>query len=722
MSVAFSEKKAKVIVVDPSGPVRQLMADAVRSIGFANVEGKASVEDALAHLEVEHADWLILPLKADAEVNAMQLINLCSQVPLLKKVRISLFLEEDERYVLPSAYEAGILSHHAKPITKESLATELTALMERLEQTKWNEAQTAATYLREHFKATANHPARIDLEKCLIKSFPGDTAAMLSLADAFHQTGKTHNTKRTLAQVALIDSSKATEVQELAKGYFGEDADLTAGESGDFNILGLGTCLIVDSDDAVRGIIEKALTEIGVKNVVSFADGAEAASWVESNDEPDLIIHEWRLPSLSGPLFIQRVRAKGFYRVPLVVISSLLKPDDMPLVREMGIAEVVAKPLKKENLLPALVWTVQQERSPTDHQAKERKIRALIKSGELEDAQALINEYISSGETPLARKRLVEAEIAFAKEDYTLARAAAFESLRLAGDTIILLNLLGKTFMKLADYASALKCFNKAQKLSPRNVERLCDMAEVHTELGNTEEADDAIEDASTLDPDSVKVEQAKINCAISKGDTAAAQKLMSEVESLSEIVAYMNNKAVAHAKCGHTEEAIEVYQNTAASIPDSKADIRAIVLYNTALAQIRADDYPAALASAELAGAVKGSKVSNKVRAILTRLKKSIKDETPITLATSDVGQGKTDENSKGDATEGLADESDYAALANQIEARPGDICCFLIYSAGPFGEPKAIKIGEKVPKFKRRAAISREESFGAEMSNKAG
>ena len=345
----------------------------------------------------------------------------------------------------------------------------------------------------------------------------------------------------------------------------------------------------------------------------------------------------------------------------------------------------------------------------------------MIKSGELEDAQAMINEYVSSAETPLARKRLVEAEIAFAKEDYSLARAAAFESLRLAGDTIILLNLLGKTFMKLADYQSALKCFNKAQKLSPRNVERLCDMAEVHTELGNDEEADDAIDEAGTLDPDSAKVEQTKINCAISKGDTAAAQKLMGEVESLSEIVAYMNNKAVAHAKCGLATEAIEVYQNTAASIPDNRADIRAIVLYNTALAQIRSNDYTAALASAELAAAVKGSKVNAKVRAIIKRLKKSIKDETTIELATSDGGQEKSHKDSSSENNSELADESDYTALANQIEARPGDICCFLIYSAGPFGSPKAIQMGEKVPTFKRRDAISREESFGAEMANKA-
>ena len=110
--------------------------------------------------------------------------------------------------MLPSAYEAGVLSHHDKPITKESVATEVASLMKRLEESNWNEAQTAASYLREHFKATGNHPARVDLEKCLIKSFPGDTAAMLSLADAFHNLGKTHNAKRTLAQVALIDSFK----------------------------------------------------------------------------------------------------------------------------------------------------------------------------------------------------------------------------------------------------------------------------------------------------------------------------------------------------------------------------------------------------------------------------------------------------------------------------------------------------------------------------------
>ena len=67
---------------------------------------------------------------------------------------------------------------------------------------------------------------------------------------------------------------------------------------------------------------------------------------------------------------------------------------------------------------------------------------------------------------------------------------------------------------------------------------------------------------------------------AIAKGDTDAAQKIMGQLESLSNLVGYMNNKAVAHSRCGYTQNAIDLYRKTVKSIRPIVPEVRAIVLY----------------------------------------------------------------------------------------------------------------------------------------------
>ena len=56
--------------------------------------------------------------------------------------------------------------------------------------------------------------------------------------------------------------------------------------------------------------------------------------------------------------------------------------------------------------------------------------------------------------------------------------------------------------MKLRDFTSALKCFEKAQSLSPLNIERLCQIAEANSEIGAQEAAKENIDDAKDDDDD----------------------------------------------------------------------------------------------------------------------------------------------------------------------------------------------------------------------------
>src|SRR5690606_28842822 len=121
-----------------------------------------------------------------------------------------------------------------------------------------------------------------------------------------------------------------------------------------------------DSDATVRHLLHETLLTMGAGKIISFQDGQEAWEWLDSNDEPSLIIQEWRLPKISGNVLVQRARNKGLSRVPIVIYSSLVKATDALLLREMGVTEVIEKPLSKKLLTATLNSCLEREHYPSD--------------------------------------------------------------------------------------------------------------------------------------------------------------------------------------------------------------------------------------------------------------------------------------------------------------------------------------------------------------------
>jgi DNA-binding response OmpR family regulator len=167
--------------------------------------------------------------------------------------------------------------------------------------------------------------------------------------------------------------------------------------------------------------------------------------------EPDLIVMEWRIPKVSGPLLLQRVRSRGFMHTPIIVLSSLIKTSDMPLIRELGVANLALKPLEKATFLKAVIWTIQQDRIPSDIHALENKIRMLLNCKELKAVEVLLTKYFNNSAAQGSRKSIFKAELAYAKEQYREARDLAIEAVKHAGESLFALNILGKCLMTMRD-------------------------------------------------------------------------------------------------------------------------------------------------------------------------------------------------------------------------------------------------------------------------------
>jgi tetratricopeptide (TPR) repeat protein len=565
--------------------------------------------------------------------------------------------------------------------------------------------------------------------------YPGDLSQIFNIVPPMVKLGKTDQAKTTLRQLKMMAPESADEVQKFVDEYLdGEDIDAASSEGG-VNVLGLDKVVIVDSDDMAVKTLVSYLEELGVKNIETFEDGEAAFEHLSANPNADLIIAEWRIPKLTGPLFVQRLNKSEAGKVPVIISSSLIQSSDQALLKEMGVAGVLAKPSNRADFVQSILWVVQQEAMPTDQATMERKLRSAIKERNFEEIAEIKKRYMEDPNIPYGYKEMIEAEVAFSQGKFEKARDSAINALRYNGDSLLVLNLLGKTLMSLQQFDAALKFFEKAQNLSPQNLERLCQIAEVHSELGNDEEADSALEKAEKMDSGSQSIVETKAKDAMKKGDTDRAKALFSQLDSLENVVSYLNNQAVALARCDKFDQSFDHYSKAIASIPDEKEGLRAIVLYNLGLAYIRSGEMDKARDTLRDAGCHEGSRVYQKARILSKKVSKAIELNIEIKLNTSSATFSNTEveediaDSSLMDsdgaenplAQDNIKSETEVldqktSVLEGVLTLNPNDLNLYLIYHAIDANNNLTDKMLATIPRFKKRSAIEREESGGAD------
>ena len=307
--------------------------------------------------------------------------------------------------------------------------------------------------------------------------FPGDLSLLFNLIPPLVALGEEEEALLTLKQVAAIDDKQQPKIDEiLAKHLPGKS--LEGGSDEKLNFLQVEKILIVESDETTAAEVKEICAELGIAEILVAEDGEQAIAMIDDNEDIEIVIHEWRIPKLTGPLFLQRALEKVKKKVIFIVNSSLVEEQDQPFVREMGVAQISPKPVVKAEFKKMLIRTVQQDRRPTDQGAMERKMRQYLSERNIEEAEAIRSRFVDDAKVEPGAKFTIEAEFALYKNDYEKARLFAIEAIKNSGDSIFILNLLGKAMMHLREFAAALRCFEKAKSISPMNIERLCQIAE----------------------------------------------------------------------------------------------------------------------------------------------------------------------------------------------------------------------------------------------------
>jgi two-component system, LuxR family, response regulator FixJ len=105
---------------------------------------------------------------------------------------------------------------------------------------------------------------------------------------------------------------------------------------------------VVDDDDAVRDSLQFLLETAGLC-VVTFSSAAQFLNEAKPDDLACLVVDQ-HMPDQTGLQLVSRLRGQGV-TLPIALITGSPSPDLVRLARELGVANILEKPLDDGVLL-----------------------------------------------------------------------------------------------------------------------------------------------------------------------------------------------------------------------------------------------------------------------------------------------------------------------------------------------------------------------------------
>jgi DNA-binding response OmpR family regulator len=115
--------------------------------------------------------------------------------------------------------------------------------------------------------------------------------------------------------------------------------------------------LVIDDDNELRSLSVMTLQMAGYA-VPGASNGKEAKDYMDFL-KPDLIVLDMILPVMDGISFLHWLRHTAKLDIPVLVFTSLYKPDIESQVLEFGATDILYKPFTPDDLLERvqkLLW------------------------------------------------------------------------------------------------------------------------------------------------------------------------------------------------------------------------------------------------------------------------------------------------------------------------------------------------------------------------------
>lgn len=111
------------------------------------------------------------------------------------------------------------------------------------------------------------------------------------------------------------------------------------------------TILVCDDEPIIRNDLKSMLRELGFEEVLECGDGKRAVETALASF-PDMAILDVSMPEMDGITAAGEIRKK--LKIPILLLTNAYDGKTVKRAAECGIAAFLTKPLRKQDLLPAI--------------------------------------------------------------------------------------------------------------------------------------------------------------------------------------------------------------------------------------------------------------------------------------------------------------------------------------------------------------------------------
>jgi AmiR/NasT family two-component response regulator len=148
--------------------------------------------------------------------------------------------------------------------------------------------------------------------------------------------------------------------------------------------------LICDDEPLIRMNLKSMLTDLGFDEILECGDGAKAVE-MALGTFPDMAILDVAMPGMDGITAAALIRKQ--LKIPIMLLTSACDSATVKRASAAGIAAFLTKPLRQQDLLPAIEIALQHVEEVESLKEKIDDLRELIENRKIiEKAKGIVME------------------------------------------------------------------------------------------------------------------------------------------------------------------------------------------------------------------------------------------------------------------------------------------------------------------------------------------
>lgn len=150
------------------------------------------------------------------------------------------------------------------------------------------------------------------------------------------------------------------------------------------------TILICDDEPIIRMNLKAMLVDIGFDEVLECGDGEKAVEMALASF-PDMVVLDVSMPRMDGITAASEIRKK--LKIPVMLLTNAYDSMTIKRAADVGIAAFLTKPLRQQDLLPAIEIALHHSEEVEELKEKISDLREVIENRKvIEKAKGMIME------------------------------------------------------------------------------------------------------------------------------------------------------------------------------------------------------------------------------------------------------------------------------------------------------------------------------------------